>query len=140
MMLPKISAYVKTYDRQTKWMHFLIGYNELLEKYNTIWGKFTACIKRILIANLSIKKTTKKTRIKSHGDKVTDFYDKEYPTVDSNHTCLAVISLDSALKKYENHYPQVFLKKSANTSRKKLLDILLMTSKVSLMILMILID
>ena len=28
----------------------------------------------------------------------------------SNHTCLAVISLDSALKKDENYYPQVFLK------------------------------
>ena len=28
----------------------------------------------------------------------------------SNHTCLAVISLDSALKKNDNYYPQVFLK------------------------------
>ena len=38
-----------------------------------------------------------------------DFYDKEIPTVDSNHTCLGVISLDSALKKDENYYFQVFL-------------------------------
>ena len=30
--------------------------------------------------------------------------------MDSNHTCLAVISLDSALKKDENYYLQVFLK------------------------------
>ena len=30
--------------------------------------------------------------------------------VDSNHTCLAVITLDSALKKDDNYYPQVFLK------------------------------
>ena len=30
--------------------------------------------------------------------------------MDSNHTCLAVISLDSALKKDRNCYPQVFLK------------------------------
>ena len=30
--------------------------------------------------------------------------------IDSNHTCLAVISLDSALKKDESSYPQVFLK------------------------------
>ena len=28
----------------------------------------------------------------------------------SNDTCLAVISLDSALKKDANYYPQVFLK------------------------------
>ena len=30
----------------------------------------------------------------------------------SNHTCLAVISLNCAFKKDENYYPQVFLKKS----------------------------
>ena len=30
--------------------------------------------------------------------------------VDSNHTCLGVISLDSALNKDENYYTQVFLK------------------------------
>ena len=51
-----------------------------------------------------------KTKIKPHCDEVTDFYDKEIPKMDSNHTCLAVISLDSALKKDENYYPQVFLK------------------------------
>ena len=30
--------------------------------------------------------------------------------MDPNHTCLAVMSLDSALKKGNNYYPQVFLK------------------------------
>ena len=30
--------------------------------------------------------------------------------MDFNHTCLAVISLDSAPKKNDNYYPQVFLK------------------------------
>ena len=30
--------------------------------------------------------------------------------MDPNHTCLAVISLDSALKKDENYHLQVFLK------------------------------
>ena len=40
-----------------------------------------------------------KSKINSHGDEVTDFYDKKMPKVDSNHICLVVISLDSALKK-----------------------------------------
>ena len=44
--------------------------------------------------------------------------------MDSNHTCLAVISLDSAFKKDENYFPQVFLKR-LNTFRKKLIDILM---------------
>ena len=48
-----------------------------------------------------------KTKIKSHGGEVTDIYDKEIPKVNSSHTCLAVSSLDSALKKDENCYPQM---------------------------------
>ena len=49
-----------------------------------------------------------RNKIKSHGDEVTEFYDKKVPKLDSNHTCLAVISLDSALMKDDNYYPQVF--------------------------------
>ena len=37
-----------------------------------------------------------KTKIKFDGDEVTDFYDQKIPKVGSNHTFLAVISLDSA--------------------------------------------
>ena len=51
-----------------------------------------------------------KPKIKSHGDEVTDFFDKKIPKVDSIDTCLAVITLDAALKKYDNYYLQVFLK------------------------------
>ena len=59
-----------------------------------------------------------KTKIKSHGDEVTDFYDKKIPRLDSNHTCLAVISLDSALKKDDNYYLQVFLKECKHIEKK----------------------
>ena len=45
-----------------------------------------------------------KTKIKFYDDAVTDYYDKEILKVDSNHTFLAVISLDSPLKKDENYY------------------------------------
>ena len=38
------------------------------------------------------------------------FYNNKIPKVDSSHICLAVISLDSALKKDDNYYLQVFLK------------------------------
>ena len=44
-MLPKTSAYVKSYDGQTKWMYFLIEDDELFEKYNTIWDKVSSDIK-----------------------------------------------------------------------------------------------
>ena len=59
-----------------------------------------------------------KTKIKSHRDEVTHFYDKKIPKVDSNHTCLAVIGLDSALKKDENYYLEVYLKKCKYIEKK----------------------
>ena len=37
--LHKASAYVKNYDRKTKWMYFLIENDDLLGKYNTIRDK-----------------------------------------------------------------------------------------------------
>ena len=42
--------------------------------------------------------------------KLQIFTIKKVPNLDSNHTCSAVISLDSALKKDGNYYPQVFIK------------------------------
>ena len=51
-MLPKPSAYVKSYDGQTKWVHFLIEDDDLLEKCSTIWDKVSADVKK-LIANLT---------------------------------------------------------------------------------------
>ena len=38
IILPKTSAYVKSFDGQTKWMYFLIEDGDLLKKYNTFLG------------------------------------------------------------------------------------------------------
>ena len=100
--LSKTSAYVKSYDGQTKWMYFLIEYDDLLEKYNTICVKVSADIKKEFDSEPVYNKEFLKTKIKPHGDEVTGFYDKGIQKMDSNHTCLAVISLDPALKKNDN--------------------------------------
>ena len=46
IMLPKMSAYVKSYDRQTKWMYFSIEDDDSLKTYNTIWDKAGADVKK----------------------------------------------------------------------------------------------
>ena len=51
-MIPKTSAYLKSYDGQTKWMYFLIENDDLLKKYNKMWDKVCADNKKDLIANL----------------------------------------------------------------------------------------
>ena len=47
-MFPYKSAYVKSDDGQTKWMYFLVEDDDILEKYNTIWGKVSTDIKKEL--------------------------------------------------------------------------------------------
>ena len=50
--------------------------------------------------------------------KLQIFAIKKIPKLDSNHTCLAVISLNSALKKDGNYYPQVLLKECKYIEKK----------------------
>ena len=98
-------------------MYFFIEDGDLLEKHNTIWDKVSADIKQKFDSEPVYNKIFLKTKIKSHGDEVSDFYDKKIPKVDSNHTCLEIISLDSALNKDGNYYPQVFLKECKEVIR-----------------------
>ena len=109
-MLLETSAYVKGDDGQTKQMYFLIEDDDLSEKYNKFWGKVSPDIRKEFDSDTVYNKNYLKAKIKSHGDEVTDFYDKIIPKLDFNHTCLAVTSLDSAFKNDDNFYLQVLLK------------------------------
>ena len=60
-------------------MNVLIGLSkddDLLEKYNAIWDKVSADIKKEFDSEPVNNKNYLKTKIKSNDDKVTDFYDK----------------------------------------------------------------
>ena len=56
---------------------FLIEDDDLLEKYNTVWDKVSADIKREFHSEPLYNKNYLKTKVRSHGDEVTDFYDKK---------------------------------------------------------------
>ena len=57
-MLPKTSSYVTRYDAETKWLHFLIKDDDLLERRNNIWGNVSADIKKEFHSEL-VKKFSK---------------------------------------------------------------------------------
>ena len=46
IILPRTRAYVKRYDRQTKWMYFLIEDGDIILLHNTICDKVSADIKK----------------------------------------------------------------------------------------------
>ena len=56
---------------------FLIEDDDLLEKYNTVWDKVSADIKREFHSEPVYNKNYLKTKVRSHGNEVTDFYDKK---------------------------------------------------------------
>ena len=94
--------YVKSCDRQTKWMHFWIQDDY---EWLRLWlEEVSVDIKIEFDSEPVYNKAFVKTKIKFYDDAVTDYYDKEILKVDSNHTFLAVIILDSAVKKDENYY------------------------------------
>ena len=63
-------------------MYFLTEDDELLEKYSTIWDKVSADIKNEFDNRPAYNKNYLKIKRKSHGNEVTDFYDKKNPKLD----------------------------------------------------------
>ena len=74
-ILPKASTYIKIYDGETKWMYFLIEDDDLLKKYNTIWDKVSADIKKEFDCKSVYNKNFLKTKI--NDDEIIDFYYKK---------------------------------------------------------------
>ena len=93
-MLPKTSAYA-SYDGQTKLIYFLIEDDNLLEKCNKVSADTKKEFDSKPVNNIEFLKT----KIKSHSDKVRDFYDEKIPKMNYNYSCLAVISLHFSLRK-----------------------------------------
>ena len=59
---------------QTKWVYSVTEDDNLLEKFNTIWDKVSADIKKIFDCEPVYNRNFLKTKKKSRGNKVPDFY------------------------------------------------------------------
>ena len=75
-------------------MYFLNEDDDLLEKYNTIWDKVSADIKKEFDSKFVYNKNCLKSKIKFHGNEVTYFYDKKFLNWALIILFLAVISLE----------------------------------------------
>ena len=56
----------------------MIEDDDLLEKYNTIWDKVSADLKKEFDSEPVYSKELLKTKIKSHGDEVTKLFNKKF--------------------------------------------------------------
>ena len=102
-MLLTTSAYVKSYDGQTKWIYFLIEYDHIFKRVVMFGIKSELTLKR----ETAYKELFWKTKIKSSSDEASNSHAKKY----CDRTSLAVITIYSALMKDQNYCPMAFLKK-----------------------------
>ena len=114
IILPKTSAYVKSYDSKTKWMSFLTEDDELVRKYKDIWKRVSNNIKTEFDSEPIYKKKFLNTKIKFYGDQPTDFHDK----VKLQQKIVAIL-IGYVFKQDENYYPQVFLKECKYNEKEK---------------------
>ena len=102
IMLPRISAYVKSYDGQTKRMYFLIEDDDLLEKCNTIWGKISADIEKEFDSDPVYNKIFLKNKIKYMTKQPTTkqrhiSLNSQFTVVLNDIICFSVQFLDNSL-------------------------------------------
>ena len=94
IFLPKRSVYRGEFD-ETKYMYFLIKDDELLEKYNEIWGKVRNKIKKEFDSEPVYNEKYLKAKLKSYNGKINkNFNSIEIPKEGSQFIFLSGILID----------------------------------------------
>ena len=84
---------------ETKYMSFLIKDDELLEKYNEIWGKVKRSIKKKCHSKPVYNEKYLKAKTDSYNTKLnTNFHNNKIAKEGSQFICLSVILIDSFLE------------------------------------------
>ena len=92
-------------------MSFVIKNDELLEKYNEIWDKFSKVMKNKFDSVPVYDDKYLETKIKFFEEKLnTNFHDHKAPKEGSQHICLSVNLVDSIFRLGKKYYPHLFLK------------------------------
>ena len=81
----------------------IIKDDELLEKYNEIWGK-----KLKIVSTRNLIKKYLKAKIKGYNRKINaNFHNNKVPEKGYQCICLSIILSDSVFRTCDNYYPEV---------------------------------
>ena len=110
IILPQTIGYMKYFQNDGKNMSFMIKDDSVLNKYNEIWDK----IKEKLSIKFHSEPVYDETQIKAKvrefdGVIKTNSLNNDVPKENMNYTCIACITIDSAMKMDKKYFPQVYL-------------------------------
>ena len=99
IILPQMNAYIKYFESSGKNMSFLIKDDDVLDKYNEIWGKIKDTL-NIKFHSMPVydEKYIKAKRREFNGVIKTNFLGDEIPKENVHYTCMACITIDSVMK------------------------------------------
>ena len=106
-----MNAYVKYFDKKSKYMNHLVKDEKILKIYLKICNRIKSLIKKELNSEPVYNDKYIKTKIKIYNDKVyTNFQHSKMPKDNEYCACLSVILLDSIfINSNKGYYPQIFL-------------------------------
>ena len=119
--LPQMISYIKHFD-SNKTMSFKVGDNNLLKKYNKIWGKIGNPLNKDFDSEPVYGDNDKyiKAKIKMYEDRVNkNFQGKRVPKENATYKCLSLIMLDPVVGIDKKYYPQILLEECKYDAMKK---------------------
>ena len=106
--LPQLSGYIKYFEKGGKNMSFMVKDDNVLDKYNKIWGKIKEKLNIKFHSMPVYDETYIKAKVREFDGKIkTNFLGNEAPKENMHYTCIACITIDSVMKMEKKNFPQV---------------------------------
>ena len=119
IILPKMSGYIKQFEYRGMNMSFLIKDDEAWEKYEQIWDLIKNKLGIKFHSQPVYDKKCLKTKVREYvGVIKTNFLGNDVPKENMHYTCIACITIDSAMRMEKENYPQVYLEECKYKIRK----------------------
>ena len=105
-----MSGYIKYFENNGKNMSFMVTNDDVLDKYNEIWGKIKEALNTKLHSMPVYDQKYVKAKVREFNGVIkTNFLDDEIPKENVHYTCIACITIDSAMRVEKKNYSQVYL-------------------------------
>ena len=110
IILPQLSGCIKYFENGRKNMPFMVKDDDVLDKYNELWGKIKQKL-NIKFHNMSVyDETYIKAKVREFDGVIkTNFLGNKTPKENKHYTCNACVTIDSVMRMEKKSYPLVYL-------------------------------
>ena len=120
IILPQMSGYIKYFENGRKNMSFFIKDDEVWEKFEKIWDVIKNKLGIKFHSEPIYEQKYLKAKVKEFDGKTrTNFLGNGVPKENVHYTCIACITIDSAMKPSKKYYLQVYLEECKYRVKKK---------------------